>query len=196
MTRHDPIEEIARMTGLILTSEQVRAAPPEVRQWLKGLLEAELGAAPEAHEREAEAPALAACSPAEARQMFDRIRGDYLASQVFFELGRASAGPFVRPDHLHRIALVDIARHTRLGNLHHVAAALEMITMAFRDVRNDSDAALLAFDGRGAVYIHEVTHHSVARLWQDLVFGQGSRDAAEEARRPVAAGTMAAAAAE
>ncbi|HEY7382210.1 MAG TPA: hypothetical protein VH743_00960 [Beijerinckiaceae bacterium] len=34
-------------------------------------------------------------------------------------------------------------------------AALEMITMALRDVRNDSDAAFVAVDGRGAVYVHQ-----------------------------------------
>jgi len=169
------------MTGLILTAEQVRAAPPEVKQWLKGLVDAELWGAPEPHAAVEAASALAACSPAEAKEIFDRIRGDHLASQVFFELGRASPGPLVRPDHLHRTALVDIARHTRLGNLHHVAAALDMITTAFREVRNDSDAALMAFDGRGAVYVNEVTHHSIARLWQDLVFGQIPHDAGEGA---------------
>jgi hypothetical protein len=62
-------------------------------------------------------------------------------------------------------------------------AALEMITMALRDVRNDSDAAFVAVDGRGAVNVYEVTHYSIARLWQDLVFGQTQRDGPAEARR-------------
>jgi hypothetical protein len=40
-------------------------------------------------------------------------------------------------------------------------------------VRNDPAAALFGFDQYGHIYIHESTHHSVRRVWEQLfVSGQ------------------------
>jgi hypothetical protein len=185
------------MVGLVLTPEQVRSAPPEVREWIKGLVEAEL-AGEFAHPRCESGATLAACSRDEAAAILERIRGDYLASQVFFELGRDSPPEMPQPPQLHRIAIVDIMRHTRLANLDQLSAYLAAIQETFRAVRNDPAAALFAFDQRGGCYTHETTHQSIKRLWLDLVMNQMPAMAVagppgDPAAAPVAAGLRASA---
>jgi hypothetical protein len=167
------------MTGILLSAEQVRSAPVEVRSWLRGVLEAELGW--EAHEIEAAGTAVAACSPEEAEQILDRIRDDYLSTQVFFELGRDQPPAAGRGD-LHRASFLDIARHTRVADFQQLSSCLETITAAFREIRRDPDSNLFAFDQRGGLYMHAVTHQSIARLWHAIVARQPSAQSPAEAR--------------
>ena len=160
------------MAGLLLTSEQIRTAPAEVRHWLKTVIDAEfeLGALQEPAEHPRHE--LTACTLENAKAVLERIRSDYISTQVFFELGREVplAAPSQGP--LYRLSLPDIARHCRLRNFEHLAACLETITAAFREVRQDPEASLFASDQRGGLYIHEGTHSSIARLWHELVLGE------------------------
>jgi hypothetical protein len=161
------------MVGLILSAEQIRTAPPEVRQWLRAALEAELGGEPAAGSAIADlSQSLAVCGPGEAEELLDRIRNDFLSTQVFFELGREAPPAAGLPDDLHRVTFLDIARHTRVGNMQHLAACLETITAAFRLVRDDPSAALFAFDPRGGIVLRRGTHESISTLWHRLVARQ------------------------
>jgi hypothetical protein len=165
------------MVGLVLTAEQIRSAPSEVRQWLKAVLEAELGWDLVEHGPEAARFRLAACSLEEAAGILERIRNDYVTAQVFFELGREGAPAGAHFGDLCRLTFLDMARHTRVGNFQQLAACLETIAAAFRDVKGDPGAILFAFDQRGGLYLHQATHQSIARLWQQLVAPEGSPSA-------------------
>ncbi|MBV8092472.1 MAG: hypothetical protein JO110_04415 [Acetobacteraceae bacterium] len=139
------------MVGIVLTPEQVRSAPAEVREWIKAQIEAEFaGGLPLGSERgEAHrVSALSACRPDEALAVLDRIHRHYMACQVFFELGRDSPG-IPRPPELHRTTVGDIIGHARLDSVDHLGACLATIQNAFREVRQDPGAALFAFDERG-----------------------------------------------
>jgi len=173
------------MVGLVLTPEQVRAAPPEVREWLKNLMEAEFAgelgtAAPRPH-----AIALAACSREEAASMLERIQSDHLLSQVFFELGRDSPPGAPELPQVHRTAIADIMRHTRLSNLNQLGACLNALQDVLRALRNDPTVVLFALDQRGAIYVDGTTHQSIKRLWLDLINAQmAERAAAAPLSRP------------
>src|SRR5271163_3455333 len=76
------------MTGFTFSIEQVRSAPPEVRRWIEREITAALAALnrSEHDPSQVHEAALAACMPQEAAQLFEMIKGNFLLSQVFFEL--------------------------------------------------------------------------------------------------------------
>jgi hypothetical protein len=154
------------MIGFCFSAEQLRSAPPEVRRWIEREVAASL-AAPEHAPIEIHAARLAACLPEEALQMFELIKGDFLLSQVFFELARETAAkPDAAP--LHAIPIADLLRHTRLPDGERLAGYLGVINQVFQAVRNDPEASLFGFDQAGNVYIHETTHRSIRRVWEEL----------------------------
>ena len=75
------------MTSFTFSPEQVRSAPPDVRQWMVREIANALAAAerPSHDPAQAERAALSRCSVDEALQIFNLIRGDFLLTQVFFE---------------------------------------------------------------------------------------------------------------
>ncbi len=102
------------MTSFTFSLDQLRSAPPEVRRWveneiaaaLSGLTHSEHGPS-EPHSAE-----LTACTPEEALKVFELIKGNFLLSQVFFELARempnsGSSAP------LHTLNIGELLRHTR-----------------------------------------------------------------------------------
>jgi len=175
------------MVEIVLTSEQIRSAPQEVKDWIRSLLDRELAFAHKPAFETADArvgvPSLSACSREEAAMLLQQIREDYLACQVLFELGRDDfAGP--RQGELHRVGLGEIMRHIRLQDSRHLAECFAGIGAAFRRVRGDPEAELFAFDGAGNCYIHETTHQSVKALWHALVAAQLPADRSEQLQRP------------
>ncbi|CAH2604448.1 conserved protein of unknown function [Rhodovastum atsumiense] len=161
------------MVGLVLSPEQVKLAPPEVRAWLHALLEAEYGN-PELHGAREAHETLAAMTPEEAAAVLAQIREDFLAAQVFFELGRESGYTPHLPAHLHRVAIPDIMRHAQIGELEHLAACLDRITVAFRAVRGDPEAVLVAFDQGGGCYVNTATRRSIQAIRRQVVRPAGS----------------------
>jgi hypothetical protein len=142
-----------------------------VREWIKSILLVELSLAPgpEHGQSEMREATLAECTVAEAGLVLEQIRDDYLASQVFFELGRDNLREKTELPGLHRISVAEILRHTRLGDPQHLAACLERIGAAFQTVRHDPAAILFAFDQVGNLYVHDATRRSIKQLWQTLV---------------------------
>lgn len=157
------------MTGFTFTIEQIQAAPPDVRRWLVQ----EIGRALTLAQRPAHDPAqgqrvaLAPCSVEEAVQVLDRIRGDFVLMQVFFELAREGAPGRTAPS-LHVLDAAEMLHNTRLANGDALARGLESINTAFREVCGDQRATLFGFDDHGHVYLHEQTHRSIRRLWEQL----------------------------
>jgi hypothetical protein len=150
-------KESVTMIGITLSLEQVRTAPPEVRRWIEKELASSLGflAQVERHLQHAHSE-LAACSQEEALGLFELIRGDYLACQVFFELGRgADAAGGAHP--LHALSIGDIMRHTRIHSGEHLLRYLTVINEALQQIRHDPDVRLFGFDEAGHCYVHEET---------------------------------------
>jgi len=82
------------MMSFTFSLDQVKFAPPEVRRWIEREAAAALAALsrPEPDASHTHAGALAACTPEEAAEVYEQIKGDFLLSQVFFELARETPG--------------------------------------------------------------------------------------------------------
>ena len=157
------------MTSFTFSIEQVRSAPAEVRRWI----EHEVMTAVAALNRSEHDPsqvheaALAACMPQEATQLFEMIKGNFLLSQVFFELARDMSNS-QGPAPLHPLSVADIIRHTRLADGDRLVDCFTAINRAFQTIRNDPEATLFGFDQQGHVFIHQTTHDSIRQLWEQL----------------------------
>lgn len=167
------------MTGFTFTAEQVRAAPPEVRRWIENQVLAALGTAGEAeHEpTQIHAATLASCTFEDALQMFDLIKDDFLLTQVFFELARSATGPYATVPLL-ALDVDAILRHTRLADAGQLSKYLMSINQAFQRVRHDPQAGLFGVDRRGRLFIHEETHASVQRVWEQFIAANAPAPAA------------------
>jgi len=157
------------MTSFTFSLEQLKAAPPEVRRWVEHEIGAALGALSrfDHDASQVHSSALAACTPEEALQVFEAIKDNFLLSQVFFELARETPAGRAAPP-LRALNIGELLRHTRLSHGDRLADCLTAINQVFQTVRNDPAAALFGFDQYGHVYIHESTHHSVRRVWEQL----------------------------
>jgi len=167
------------MVNLVLSADQIRSAPPPVREWVRNLLAAELDlpVEPMEHREATAARTLTECTVDEAALILQQIQNDYLACQVFFELGREDATAKSRSALIHRTSLEEIMHHVKLADVKHLVACLEEISRAFHEVRGDADAALFAFDRQGDCYVHETTRRSIRTLWQALVTSRLSTSA-------------------
>lgn len=142
------------MTSFTFSLEQLKSAPMEVRLWIEHEIATTLAALgrPERDPSQVHAPALAACTPGETLQIFELIKGNFLLSQVYFELGREMPASPIGPP-LHALSIAEILRHTRLPDGDRLADCLTAINQAFQTIRNAPDAALFGFDQRGHVYV-------------------------------------------
>jgi hypothetical protein len=157
------------MTSFTFTSEQIQSAPAEVRRWLvQEIGEALVLAQRPAHDpAQGQRVALATCSVEEAAKILERLRGNFLVMQLFFELAREGAPGRTAPA-LHVMDAAEILRHTRLPNGEGLVRGLEAINAAYREVSGDPLSTLFGFDDRGHVYVQEQTHLSIRHLWEQL----------------------------
>lgn len=158
------------MVGITLSPEQIRSAPPEVRQWLEHEIARTLGFQPPSDTVAASPSRLAACSPQEAMAIYGSIRGMLPVVNVFFELGREGAS--VGQEGIEAFRLVDILRHTRLPGMQQLGACLQIIDESFRQVRNDENAALFILDPRGYCIVATETQQSILGVWRQEVGAQ------------------------
>lgn len=159
------------MAGILLSAEQIKAAPPVVRQWLEQQVAADFTAAPlELPEREDafDPERIAACGLPEALQIFERIRQDGLACRVFLEFGQEPVA-VLYPSPLYALDIAEIAADTGIAAGDQLVACLNLINSALQVVRADPDATLFAFDGNGRCYVHEITHRALHLLRRDLL---------------------------
>jgi hypothetical protein len=115
--------------------------PPEVRRWIEREVTAAVALLQgvEHDPSQLHAAALAACTPQEAAEVYELIRGNFLLSQVFFELAREA--PRNRGEApLHALGLADMLRHTRVGDGDRLVECFTAINQAFQTVRNDPEA--------------------------------------------------------
>ena len=163
------------MTSFTFSAEQVKSAPPEVRRWIENEVAKALALpAPSAHDpSKMQASALAACTIDEVAQLFKLISGNFLVTQVFFELARETAFPHKIPS-LHTVSLSDIQRHEQLADGQVLIECLGVINQALQRVRNDANASLFGSDESGHIYVHETTHRNIRQLREQLVLAHST----------------------
>lgn len=167
------------MIGITLSSEQIRTAPAEVRQWIEHEVAKSLGLQPQTVESRSPAEQLAICSHHELAAMLSLVQGVFPAVNVFFELGRK--GTNFAQGRLEAYRLSDIQHHTRLQNTEQVVSCLDLINEALRRVRGSPGASLYGLDG-DYCFVATETQQNIFRLWQELIGrGEIARDPADAA---------------
>jgi hypothetical protein len=164
------------MIGIVLSSEQVKAAPPVVRDWLEQQVAADFSPAvilaprrPAGRaESEVDPSGIATCSLAEVMQIFERIRHDSAACSVFLDFGREPVDT-LHASSLYALDLSEIIGDTGIAEQGRLAASLNLINAALQALRGDPEARLLAIDAQARCYVHELTHRALHLLRQDLL---------------------------
>lgn len=158
------------MTSFTFSAEQIRSAPPEVRRWIENEIANALGSLArfEHDPLRVEAGALAACTMEEAAQIFNLISGDFLVTQIFFELARETSLAHGASS-LHGVNLHEMQRHLQLDDGRLLFESLNVINQALQRVRNDSAASLFASDNQRHVYIHETSYRNIRKLREQLL---------------------------
>jgi len=163
------------MIGITLTTDQIRKAPAQVRQWIEHEVIASLGLAADAPAaaEHPQAAHLVGCTTEDAAAVLAQIKGLMPAFNVFFEFARPGVS-FGQPAVM-TFRLIDILYHTRLQNIEQVIECLEAINEAFARVRGDASAKFCGFDNQGHCLIAPETQKSVAALWQSILASQKGR---------------------
>jgi hypothetical protein len=161
----------AVMIGITLSTDQIRNAPKEVRQWIEHEVIASLGLAAEAPiAQPIQAARLSAVSEEEAAAILAQVRGMLPAVNVFFEFGRPGIA-FGEPPVM-AFRLIDILHHTKLQNMGQVMACLEAINDAFARLRGDAAVRFCGFDNEGHCFVAPETQVSIAALWHHVIASQ------------------------
>ena len=84
---------------------------------------------------------IAACTSEEPLRVFELIKGNFLLSQVFFEVAREIPMPAARAAHTLNIG--ELVRRARLADGERLADCFTAINKAFQNVRNDDEAGAL-----------------------------------------------------
>jgi hypothetical protein len=167
-----PAKGATPMIGITLTTDQIRNAPAEVRQWIEHQVIASLGLAADApaQAEPVHAPHLIACTAEDAAAVLAQIKGLMPAFNVFFEFARPGIS-FGHPPVM-AFRLIDVLHHTRLQNVGQVIECLQAINDALAQVRHDASAKFCGFDNQGHCLIAPETQKSVAALWQSVLASQ------------------------
>lgn len=162
------------MIGITLTIDQIRNAPPPVRQWIEKEVTAALDLlAPKAVSAPPQQQAhMVACTPEDAEAILAQIQDMLPAVNVFFEFGRPAISLGEPP--MMTFRLLDIMYHTRLHDVGQVTAYLQLFDEALAKIRGDVTARFCGFDQEGHCFIPAQTQASIAALWQKIASRQQS----------------------
>jgi hypothetical protein len=168
------------MIGITLTVDQIRTAPPPVRQWIEKEVAAALGLsgpqtgptlAPQETHQETH---LVACSAEDAEAIFTQIQNVLPAVNIFFEFGRPTISYGDPPVMIYR--LLDLMYHARLHDVGQVMACLQKVNEALASLRHDASARFCGFDNEGHCFILAQTQESIAALWHRIASRQQSSE--------------------
>jgi len=171
------------MIAITLTTDQIRSAPIEVRQWIEHEVIAALDlAAPAAPSlKPVQTAHLVACSMQEAAAVLSQIGGMGPAVNVFFEFARPTISFGTPP--VMSLRLIDILHHTKLESIEQVMESLEAINQALARIRHDVSTKFCGFDSEGHCFVAPETQASIAQLWQSVIAahqGAARENAAQE----------------
>lgn len=174
------------MFGVTFSMEEIRSAPADVRRWMEAQLRAAFAGSADERPVPSETGQLAAATVEDVRAVFELIKGDHVATRVFFELGE-DAPTFARVGDLIAIPVGDLIRRARLSDPQRLVGAIEAIAAAYNAVRGNAQSALLGFDTRGYVFLHGTTHARIAALWEEFAAAteQGLPTVRQAARPPL-----------
>jgi hypothetical protein len=159
------------MIGITLTIDQIRNAPPPVRQWIEREVTAALDLpSPKAAPAPPQQAHMVGCTPADAEAILAQIQDVLPAVNVFFEFGRPAIS-FGEPP-IMTFRLLDVMYHTRLHDVGQVTACLQLFDEALAKVRGDATARFCGFDQEGHCFIPAQTQASIAALWQKIASRQ------------------------
>ena len=166
------------MTGITLSTEQIRNAPAAVRQWIEQEVINSLGLSPRAPTTiPPQAAHLVACSVEDVAGVLEHIRGVLPAVNVLLELGRP--GINIGQPAVMTFRLMDILHHARLPDIGSVLTCLEMINQALIEVRKDPSVRFGGFDNEGHCLIAPQTQASIATQWRTMMERQQAARAAD-----------------
>jgi hypothetical protein len=168
------------MIGFTLSSEQVRAAPADVRQWIEAQVISSLGLRSRAAEVESRQEHLASCSATEVAAILNEIQSILPATNVFFEFGRQ--GIAIPQSRVEAFRLIDISHHARLQNVGQVIACLDIINQALVRIRGDDRATFCGLDQEGHCFVAVETQQNILSLWRSVIGRQ--QLAANEQKAP------------
>ena len=166
------------MIGITLTTDQIRSAPKEVRQWIEHQVIASLGLAAEGPASvPAQATHLAALSEEEAAAVLAQVRGMLPAANLFFEFARPGVMFGQPPVATYR--LIDILNHTKLQNIGQIMTCLEALDEAVVRLRGEPNIRFSGFDNEGHCFIAPETQQAIAALWHEVIASQQGTNGAE-----------------
>ena len=154
------------MTGITLSSEEIRRAPAEVQRWIEHELATSLGFQVQAAESERQMPQLGSCSHDQLVAVLSAIQGVFPAVNVFFELGRK--GVSFAQDRLQAYRISDIQHHTRLQSPDQVISCLNLIDESSSRVRGQGSGSFYGIDG-DYCFVTTETQQNIRRLWFELL---------------------------
>jgi hypothetical protein len=160
------------MVGIVLSEEQVRSAPPEVRRWLHGLMERTLQPGHEVHFDRGgfhyAADDLAVCSAEEVLRLFSAVKHEPLAAELLFRLGRDN---YDRPTGRHAaqpVTAAELLEGVPLAPAQ-LDAALARLNEVLRQLRGDANAVLFRRDDSGSYLVNERTQWNIHQLLVHLL---------------------------
>jgi len=166
------------MTGITLSSEQIRRAPAEVRRWIEHELATSLGFQIQTTESQRQIPQLAGCSRDDLAAVLSLIQGVFPVVNVFFEFARK--GISFAQDRLEAYRLSEIQHHTRLQSPAQVISCLNLINESLQRVRGSKDGSFYGADG-DYCFVATETQQNIRRLWFELLDRGESATASAEA---------------
>ena len=167
------LERARDQENIVLTPEQIAAAPFEVRRWLQRILGGDSSRDRRfILERDGvcvSSDGLAICSLREITSLLHKLKDDFLSCQILFQLGCEFYNPITAEHRRHVVQLNDFLHHTDAQNIFDVDRCLKAINSALREVRRDPDAVICHCNDHAGFEVHETTQHNIYRLWRRLV---------------------------
>jgi len=156
-------------SGILLTLEQIQSAPVEVRNWLMQFLfndipgMADFGPEPNGGVSD---DRLAVCSSLEVKNILVGLGDNYMALQIFFQLGCSSSSPVATGRQSRVLSLSDFRHHTDVGDTMQLRRGIQYINEALRGLRDDPEATVCQIEGNDRYRVHCETQHRIQRFWQ------------------------------
>lgn len=149
-----------------VTTEQIRAAPPEVRRWLYELIgaEAPAGRIVERDGFRATEEGLAILGEGEARALIARLEADPVATALLVQFACDCWDPQSGKHYAHRVGVADILRRTPIASPVEVRQHLERIDAALREGRGDGTTTLFEGNAHLGYSVHSQTQAILHRL--------------------------------
>jgi hypothetical protein len=172
------------MVGIVLSEEQVRSAPPEVRRWLYGLMERTLEPGHDVHYDRGgfhyAGDDLAVCSAEEVLRLFSAVKGEPLVAELLFRLGRDNYDRATGRHAARPVSEAELAAGLPMPPAE-LAQALARLNAVLQALRGDPEALLFRRDEAGNYLLHERTQWNIQQLLLHLI--EAERRALEAEKR-------------